>query len=67
MRPPGNLRPRYVNAQHPGTGQQRQIVVGDATNDLWNGKQTTITLRDYKAGTETAYLLQGRIAERRRG
>jgi hypothetical protein len=63
---PKRMKPRHVLAAHPTTGRERRIVIGDPANGLWTGATTTISLPDFAAlMAPTAYVVRGRIGERR--
>jgi hypothetical protein len=65
---PGRTKPRYVLAQHPTTGRERKIVIGDPTNARWVGGTATLTLPDFDAlMAPTVYQIRGRIGEQRLG
>jgi hypothetical protein len=65
---PRRYHPRYILAAHPTTGRERKIVIGDPANALWVGGTATINLPDFAAAmAPAAYVVRGRIGERRLG
>lgn len=63
---PRRYKPRYVLAAHPTTGRERRIVIGDPANALWTASGGTISLPDFNSSmAATAFLVRGRIGERR--
>lgn len=65
---PKRYRPRHILAAHPTSGRERRIPVGDPGNALWVGGTSTISLPDFNAAmAATAFVVKGRIGERRLG
>jgi hypothetical protein len=65
---PKRFKPRHILAAHPTTGRERRIAIGDPANALWTGGTTTISLPDFNAlMAPTAFVVRGRIGERRLG
>lgn len=65
---PGRLKMRYILAAHPTTGRERRIVICDPANPIWVGTTNTVNLPDFNAAmASTAYIIRGRIGERRLG
>jgi hypothetical protein len=65
---PRRMRPRYVLAQHPTTGVQRKIVIPTVDHPLWPVSGGTLTIDDFSvrpSSITTAYLVKGRIGEKR--
>lgn len=66
---PGRLRPRYILLKHPTSGRERKIVVPDPAAGIWTSTATgtTLTITDFSAtpSVQTAYLVAGRVGEKR--
>lgn len=64
---PGGYHARYINASHPTTGAERQIVIGDPANPLWVGGDINIDLWDFSTNpsAHVAYNVLSRVGEKR--
>jgi hypothetical protein len=65
---PGRTKMRYILAQHPTSGRERRVVICDPANAIWLGTTNTVSLPDFNAAmAATAFIIRGRIGERRLG
>jgi hypothetical protein len=64
---PGGYHPRYILATHPTTGRERKVVIGDPTNALWVGGDSSIDLWDFTTNPSAhlAFAVLSRVGERR--
>lgn len=64
---PGGYVPRHINASHPTTGRERQVVICDPANALWVGGAITVALWDFSTNpsAHVTYNVLSRVGEKR--
>jgi hypothetical protein len=64
---PGGYHPRYILATHPTTSRERKIVIGDPSNALFVGGDSTLDLWDFTTNpsAHVTYAVLSRVGERR--
>lgn len=64
---PRSMHMRYVLARAPGTGRERRIYIPTASNAMYVGGTTTITIESFATTPSAlvAHAITGRVGEKR--